>query len=165
MGLAMSLASVLISPGVAADWAENLTLYSWLVGAWEFEGTLYRSDRSVHHGHGTINAGWVLEGRAIQDVWVFPGVFLGTTLRSYDPELRAWRIAWTDPHRQYYVQQTGRADGCNVVQEGSDQRGILRRWSFIERSAEAFRWTGEMRQTDGAPWELQSECRARRVTS
>ena len=36
-----------------------------------------------HTERGEIHFGWVLEGRAIQDVWILPGFFYhGTTLQG-----------------------------------------------------------------------------------
>jgi len=54
-------------------------------------------EHGKHEARGEIHAGWVLQGRAIQDVWIFPGAFYGTTLRVYDPGLDAWHILWSDP--------------------------------------------------------------------
>ncbi len=78
----------------------------------------------------------MLEGRAIQDVWILPGVFYGTTLRVYDPGLDAWHILWSDPLRQYYTRQIGRAHGADIVQEGTNDAGDAIRWSFTEITRE-----------------------------
>ncbi len=88
------------------------------------------------HGRGEIHFGWVLEGRAIQDVWILPGVFYGTTLRVYDPGLDAWHILWSDPVKQLYTRQIGRARGHDIVQEGVDDAGAAIRWSFTEITPE-----------------------------
>ena len=114
-------------------------------------------------GVGTINFAWVLEGRAIQDVWVLPGVFHGTTLRIYDPGLDAWHILWSDPLRQYYSQQIGRGRGDDIVQLGTTGSGETVRWSFTEIADDSFRWLGEISTDGGETWRLQAEFRARRV--
>ncbi len=93
--------AALLAPGPAPDRAEKLHLYGRLIGAWDLDATVHRDDGTTHHGHGTIDFFWVLEGRAIQDVWILPGVFHGTTLRIYDPGIDAWHILWSDPLRQY----------------------------------------------------------------
>ena len=71
-------------------------------------------------------------GRAIQDVWILPGVFYGTTLRIYDPNIDAWHILWSDPLRQFYTRQIGRARGSDIVQLGKNDAGEAVRWSFTE---------------------------------
>jgi hypothetical protein len=76
--IGLSFIEALRSDGPASDRADKMSLYGWLN-----DGTQYK-------GHGEIHFGWVLEGRAIQDVWILPGVFHGTTfagLRSGDRRL------------------------------------------------------------------------------
>ena len=98
-------------------------LYGWLIGRWEMDAVVQRDDGSKHSGRGEIHFGWVLEGRAIQDVWILPGVFYGTTLRVYDPGIDAWHILWSDPVRQFYTRQIGRARGNDIVQDGKNDAG------------------------------------------
>jgi hypothetical protein len=87
------------------------------------DAVVHRDDGSQHTGPGEIHFGWVLEGRAIQDVWILPGVFYGTTLRVYDPGIDAWHILWSDPVRQFYSRQIGRARDHDIVQLGKNDAG------------------------------------------
>ena len=105
----------LSSAAAAADRADKMKLYGWLIGRWTMDATVYRDDGTRHQGPGEIHFAWVLEGRAIQDVWILPGVFYGTTLRIYDPGIDAWHILWSDPMRQVYTRQIGRAQGDDIV--------------------------------------------------
>jgi hypothetical protein len=158
---ASSFADALLADRPAADRAEKMQLYAFLIGRWDMEGVVHRDDGSHNRNRGSIHAGWVLEGRALQDVWSFPDSFQGTTLRVYDPALEAWHILWSDPLKQLYLRQLGRARGADIVQEGKLGE-IFTRWSFVERTADAFHWLGE-RSTDGASWQLQAEFFARRA--
>jgi hypothetical protein len=142
-----------------------MRLYAWLVGHWDMDATMHLIDGTVHRGRGEIHFGWVLEGRAIQDVWILPGVFYGTTLRIYDPGLDAWHILWSDPVRQYYSRQLGRARGGDIVQEGRNDAGEAVRWSFVDIAPNSFRWLGETSKDGGANWKLQAEFRASRKPS
>ncbi len=101
----------------------------------------------------------------IQDVWILPGIFYGTTLRIYDPGLDAWHILWSDPLRQVYTRQIGRARGSDIVQEGKDDAGTPVRWSFVDITPDSFRWLGERSPDGGATWQLQAEFLARRVAA
>lgn len=159
----MSFINALTAAGPAADRADKMALYGWLIGDWTMDATVYRDDGSTHAGQGSIHFGWVLEGRAIQDVWILPGVFHGTTLRIYDPGLDAWHILWSDPVRQYFTRQIGRANGRDIVQEGRNDAGELTRWSFTDIATDAFRWIGERSLDDGATWHRQAIYLARRV--
>jgi catechol 2,3-dioxygenase-like lactoylglutathione lyase family enzyme len=160
----MSFINALQSAGPAADRAGKMALYGWLIGDWTMDATVYGDDGSPHAAQGTIHFGWVLQGRAIQDVWDLPGFFHGTTLRIYDPGLDAWHILWSDPLRQYFTRQIGRPKGNDIVQEGRNDAGEPTRWSFTDITADAFCWIGERSLDDGATWQLQARFLARRVT-
>ncbi len=149
----------------AADRADKMGLYGWLIGRWEMDAVIHGDDGTKHSGRGEIHFGWVLEGRAIQDVWILPGFFYGTTLRVYDPGLDAWHILWNDPVKQLYVRQLGRARGKDIVQEGKNDAGIATRWSFTEITPHSFHWLGERSPDGGTTWQLQAEFFARRVTA
>ncbi|HLH88117.1 MAG TPA: hypothetical protein VKX28_06640 [Xanthobacteraceae bacterium] len=148
----------------AADRAGRMGLYAWLIGSWDMDATVRADDGTTHRGHGEVHAGWVLAGRAIQDVWILPGVFHGTTLRVYDPGLDAWHILWSDPLRQYYARQIGRACEGGIVQRGTNEAGEATRWSFSEITATSFRWRGERSRDQGATWQLQADFFLRRAT-
>lgn len=175
--IATSFSSVLHAPGPDPARKSNLALYAWLVGQWETDITTIAEDKTMHSGGGEIHAGWVLRGRAIQDVWMIPrladrrpgiaqlpgaGNWYGTTLRVYDPNLDAWRILWCDPATSFFSQQVGRARGRDIVQEGSDPRGGQMRWTFSAIKPDSFHWTAE-HSSDLTQWRKVVDVRARRV--
>jgi catechol 2,3-dioxygenase-like lactoylglutathione lyase family enzyme len=152
----MGFTEALRSAGPAADRSDKMALYGWLIGDWTMDATVYGDDGSAHAAKGTIHFGWVLQGRAIQDVWNLPGFFHGTTLRSYDPNLDAWHILWSDPLKQYFTRQIGRARGNDIVQEGRNDAGEATRWSFTDITANSFCWIGERSLDNGATWHRQA---------
>ena len=164
--------------GPAPDRADKMRLYGQFVGAWEMDVVGYEENGTKHAGRGEIHFGWVLEGRAIQDVWMIPrraerrpgipempvtGNWYGTTLRLYDPGIDAWHILWNDPLKQYSPRQIGRARGNDIVQEGRTDAGEAIRWSFTEITPDSFRWTGERSRNGGSTWHVEAEFLARRV--
>ena len=172
-----SFAQVLHANGPDPARATDLALYAWLVGRWEFDVTTMPDDGTTNRGSGEIHAGWVLQGRAIQDVWMIPrlqdrkpglaplagaGNWYGTTLRIYDPSLAAWRILWSDPATGFFSQQIGRAQGTDIVQTGPDPRGGSSRWTFSEIKPDSFHWTGEHARDD-QNWRREVDIRARRA--
>jgi hypothetical protein len=188
-----SFIEALHTAGPAPDRADKMGLYGWLIGQWEMDAVVVdaaalaseasgqrghslvrapdtrpepgssASDGTKHSGRGEIHFGWVLEGRAIQDVWILPGFFYGTTLRVYDPGIDAWHILWSDPLKQLYRRQIGRARGKDIVQDGQDESGAAVRWSFTDITPNSFHWLGERSEDGGANWQLQAEFFARRV--
>jgi hypothetical protein len=158
-----SFLEALHTAGPAPDRAGSMGLYAWLVGSWEMDAVLTDESGSRRNGTGEIHAGWVLEGRAVQDVWILPGVFYGTTLRIYDPHSDSWHILWSDPVRQLYRRQIGRAAGADIVQEGTDDLGVPTRWRFIDITPDSFRWLGERLPEGATGWQIQAEFLARRA--
>ena len=65
-----SFIEALASAKPAADRADKMNLYGWLIGRWTMDATVHLDDGGTHRGPGEIHFGWVLEGRAIQDVWI-----------------------------------------------------------------------------------------------
>jgi hypothetical protein len=65
---ARSFIEALASAKPAADRADKMNLYGWLIGRWTMDATVHLGDGGTHRGPGEIHFGWVLEGRAIQDM-------------------------------------------------------------------------------------------------
>ena len=126
------------------------------------------ADGATEKSTGEIHFGWVLEGRAIQDIWIrprrpAPSTMYGTTLRIFDPGIDGWHVIWCDPLNQDYSRQIGRAAGKDIVQIGEDSRGLKARWRFTEITADSFHWIGEERSSDSDPWKITYEHFARRA--
>src|SRR5262245_32102484 len=113
--------SVLAAPDRSADVPEPADVYGWLCGSWDLDVLHYRGIDVAGRGlKGEVHAARVLEGRAVQDVWIMPRRqdrvgdpdramnMYGTTLRSWDASIQAWRIAWTNPVRGHREEQVGR---------------------------------------------------------
>jgi hypothetical protein len=150
-------------------------LYGWLVGSWELEILNYWGDISKLGLKAEAHFGWVLEGRAVQDVWIIPrpseraklpnpGLFsYGTTLRVWDPNKRVWQVTWINPVTGTHVHLVGRRNGKDIVQVGTNSEGTPIRWSFIDITENRFRWTGETLDVDAKTWLLQGDFRAKRI--
>lgn len=155
-----TLAAALLAPGPVAEHADSMALYGWLVGRWDLDITWY-GDGGTRRVAGWMAADWVLDGRAVQDVWHAEGLFHGTTLRVYDPTVGVWHIHWTEPALGIRLTQRGRADAAGIVQDGTLSDGSSIRWSFRDIGPDSFRWRDE-RSRDGRTWQLQQEYLARR---
>ena len=162
--------------GAAADRGGRMDLYGRFIGSWDLDVTQFPGDGTARRRKGEWHFGWVLEGRAIQDVWIVPprgdlrsgdaaanANSWGTTLRIYDPRIDAWQVQWSDPVTQSFLQMTGRADGNDIVQLGTRADGQLVRWSFSDITANSFLWRGEISADGGVSWRLVTEFTARRV--
>ena len=168
--------ALLAAPGRSAEIPESADVYGWLIGSWELEVLHYQAvDVSAECIWGEAHFGWVLEGRAIQDVWMMPRRcerharlekthnMYGTTLRVWDSTIQAWRIHWMNPVSGHREQQIGRRVGQDIVQVGARADGTPTRWQFTEIIADSFHWIGEALALDGKTWKLEGEFRARRI--
>jgi hypothetical protein len=69
---------------------EEAQTFDRLVGTWDAEFTFYRDDGTVFHKKGELLFGWIMDGRAIQDLWIgYPTESqkertIGTTIRFFD---------------------------------------------------------------------------------
>src|SRR2546422_3769392 len=121
-----------------------------------FEGEA-RTLRSVHRGlghrgsplstrphgvelrsQGEIHFGWILDGRAVQDVFMTRdpdtgrAVPIGTTVRFYDPKMDAWQSVWISPMQELVQTFTGRKIGDEIVLESKTKEGYPEKWIFSE---------------------------------
>jgi hypothetical protein len=167
---------LLSSGGRSPEIPESDDVYGWLVGSWELDVLHYRAaDVSAKGITGEAHFGWTLEGRAIQDVWIMPRCshrtsdsdrvnnMYGTTLRIWDPVIRAWHIRWINPVSGHEERQIGRRVGGEIVQIGTRVDGTPTRWRFTEIAGDSFHWIGEALDHDGRRWKLEGEFRARRI--
>ncbi|HJZ95809.1 MAG TPA: hypothetical protein VKE70_04845 [Candidatus Solibacter sp.] len=168
------MADALPSTGRSPEIAPDDDVYGWLIGSWELDVRRYRGDVSARNLKGEVHFAWVLEGRAVQDVWIMPQLsertpqldktcnMYGTTLRVWDASLKAWRITWINPVTGAHNELIGRWSGKDIVQIGA-HNGTPVRWMFTEITPNSFRWTGEVLEEDGATWRLEGEFLARRM--
>jgi hypothetical protein len=167
--------TVLAAEGRAAEIPESADAYGWLIGDWELEVCHYLDlDVKSRSIKGEVHAAWVLQGRAVQDVWFYPRaseptggkeklITYGTTLRVWDPKIQAWHIMWSNPVRNHYEKQIGRRTGKDIVQVGARPDGTPTRWMFTEITNDSFHWFGEALKPDGKNWQLEAEFRGRRM--
>jgi hypothetical protein len=170
--------SVLAASDRSSDIPESLDVYGWLCGSWDLDVRHYRGlDITARGVKGEVHAARVLEGRAVQDVWIMPRRgdrdagsdatmnMYGTTLRSWDASIGAWRIAWTNPVSGHREEQVGRWNGTDILQEGTRVDGTKTRWTFTEITANSFHWHGEALYPDKQTWMLEGEFLAKRRRS
>jgi len=89
--------------------------------------------------------------------------WFGTTIRIYDPTIKAWRANWFNPHDGIRAELIGRRRGNEIVQEGTFPDGTPIRWTFSEITDDSFRWRGARLEPDGKTWRLQVEFHGRRM--
>ncbi|NZA24886.1 hypothetical protein H0E84_00660 [Luteimonas sp. SJ-92] len=169
-----AFAEALLAPGPADRIPPEDDLYAPLLGHWRARVTDHLADGATRTLEGEIVFARVLEGRAIQDLWIFPGRDArdartppagnryGTTLRIYDPRRGTWAVDWFNPVTGIHTRLTGRRSDDGIVQEGSNADGKPIRWVFDDVRDDGFHWRGERSDDGGRSWILETEFSARR---
>ncbi|HMF56689.1 MAG TPA: hypothetical protein VK619_10130 [Pyrinomonadaceae bacterium] len=166
----------LVADSPIADRADKLMLFGQFVGDWEADFTVYGPEGTVQTEKAEWHWGWVLEGRATQDVWIIPrrserdkisGVKsdYGTTIRFYDPEIDAWRVTYISPSNGDLLIFIAREIGDEIVLEGRHTEGSMMRWIFSKITPESFHWRRVTSSDGGMTWHLHKEMSVRRVHS
>jgi len=169
--------AALAAAGRSDEIPEAQNIYGWLIGSWDLDVVGYDDQGNVTHSTGEAHFAWVLEGRAVQDVFINPrrsdrgpeslkfANWFGTTIRLYDPSIQAWRVNWFNPHDGVCAELIGRRLGKEILQEGKFPSGTQIRWTFYDITENSYRWRGERLDPDGKSWRLQVEFRAKRTAS
>ena len=170
------LSEVLLSKGPHESLGAEAETYGRVIGSWQGELHDHFSAPTPQVRSVEAHFAWVLEGRAVQDVWITPvrseraalpqtGLnWYGCTLRIYDPAAKLWRVTWSDPAASLHIQLEGRREGDDVVQLGL-RAGRPIRWTFSEIRADSFHWQGHSLKDDGSTWLLEVDVRFRRMRS
>ncbi|PWT94016.1 MAG: hypothetical protein C5B54_00740 [Acidobacteria bacterium] len=171
----LNFIDVLYSNSPHPDLGDACELYSWLIGDWDAQLFEHNDDGSKIERAGEWHFAWVLEGRAVQDVFIVPrrdarslelgkeGNRYGTTLRIYDHAQEAWRITWTNPVSGKENRLIARKVGDDIVQEGKDDDGSFIRWSFRNIQENSFHWIGEKSTDQGSTWNVIVEFFCKRM--
>lgn len=162
------------APGPDPRHVDKLMQFGRFVGAWDLDVVYYDEQGKVRRRTpGEWSFGWVLEGRAIEDVWIVPprgqrpkdgpppGEY-GVTLRFYDPRIDAWRSTWHGPVNGVVMPFTAREAGGEMVLERTEDDGSLSRWIFGEIRPKSFHWRAIRSGDGGKTWRLEQEMFATR---
>ncbi len=148
---------------------DQARLFDRFVGTWDCDFGFHLDDGAVRRLSGEILFGWVLDGRAMQDIWITyptPGSGaerkIGTTLRTFDRKAGLWRVVFVAASYGSLVTLQGGSEGDRIVLRGKDTDGSQLRWSFNEIQPDSFVWRGESSRDGGKTWRLEEEHRMRR---
>lgn len=162
------MVSVLAASGPHPSLGEPARLWDRFVGTWDCDYTFFLEDGGVRHARGELEFGWIIDGRAIQDIWItYPADGkgerdIGTSIRFYDAETKKWRVVFVSPAYRALTTVEGGLEGDRIVLRGSGREGTILRWSFNDIQPDSFVWRGEKSRDGGATWQLREEHRMRR---
>lgn len=148
-------------------------IFSPFIGAWDVEIFDLEGDGARRVSRGEWHFGWILEGRAVQDVFLAPprgerrngsvarGNRCATSLRVFDPVNGTWRVHYVNPVDRSEETLIARQQGKNIVQTGVNTQGISLRQTYADIGNDSFAVYRETAHADG-DWKLESEYFAKR---
>ena len=155
--------SALPAPGPHPLLGDQARVFDRFVGTWDCDYSFIAADGTVRHSPGELRFGWIIDGRALQDIWIgYPRRpdderTIGTSVRFFDRELKAWRVVFVAPAFGAITVVQGGAEGDRIVLRGEDSDGSSLRWSFNDVKADSFVWRGERSRDGGKTWKLEEE--------
>jgi hypothetical protein len=124
--------------------------------------TIYRT--------GQLLVGWVMDGRAIEDLWIVnpsdssKDREVYADVRYFDPKSGTWPAVFIDPQIASIATFTGGAAGDDrIVLESQDLvPGQIRRWSFNDIRPDSLVFRDDASSDGGKTWALKSEYHMKR---
>jgi hypothetical protein len=159
----------LISRNKSENIPEDQNLFGQFVGEWDFEWIDHHGSDEERHIKGEWIFSWVLEGAAIQDIFICPSRIekkdnyqsdseYGTTIRIYNPKTHTWDV---------FYGCTGEATRLEACKE--DNEIVLTeikerktKWVFSEITEKTFHWSRISTSDGGTTWQLGAELFATR---
>src|SRR5688572_5898716 len=132
-----------------ADIPHDKLIFLPCIGSWDLTVTWYQRGREIRSEQGEWHFGWILQGRAVQDVWIVPRLDLlepgsrqyefGTSIRFYDRSIDAWRSTWIGPIQEVVKTFVARQINDQIVLDTEPEAPRLR-WVFSDMTPDSFVW-------------------------
>lgn len=186
--LAAALAALVIAPSAAgseqllealhasgpyAPQAEQMAAFGRFIGDWDLVVEYQQDDGSWQATVGEWHFGWILQGRAIQDVWTVyrPGsrrgdatqiLGYGTTVRVFDARSNSWHVNWMGVLNHNYTLFEARVTDGEIVMDATGGDGQPFQWIFYDIGPDSFRWRAQSSADDRKTWTVVQRMAATR---
>ena len=151
----------LFSKNLHGSIPENRDIFGKFIGEWSLELTITNLNGiSVQH-KGEWHFHRILQGRAIQDVWIIPNLNsidgnefheYGTTVRTYNANTKKWKAVWVGPiQNQFFVFDIDDNNEAIILTETNNPK-LEMKWSFFDIFPNSFQWKSEIRIKETGNW-------------
>lgn len=166
----LAMITALRATGPHPSLGDHASVLGRLVGSWDVEYMDISKDGKEIHRSGELLVGWVMDGRAIEDLWVVYPLEAGkdrevyADVRYFDPKSGTWPAVFIDPQIASVATFTGGAVGENrIVLDSQDLiPGQTRRWSFNDIRNDSLVFRDAASSDGGKTWKLKSEYHMKR---
>lgn len=148
--------------------SDEHNLFGFLIGEWDFEWIDNHGTPQERHVFGEWIFSWILDGTAVQDLFICPSrkerlsnqqpdAEYGTTIRLYNPITQAWDIFYGCMGEATRLEAKKEEDKIVLTEitEGN------MRWEFSEMTNDTFHWQRIEKQPDNQ-WKIMGEALAKR---
>ncbi|MCL2562577.1 MAG: hypothetical protein FWE08_00880 [Oscillospiraceae bacterium] len=153
------------------DLREKLNLFGQFVGEWEFEGILGKGTPNEQCIPGEWIFSWILDGTAIQDVFICPSrkeceknpnpnAEYGTTVRFYNQATDAWDMFYGLSGATHLLE--GKQVGEQIIVTNKSDPDTLTQWVFSGITKNKFHWQNRTSHDNGTTWHILFELSARK---
>jgi hypothetical protein len=165
----LEMITALEALGPTSSLRDQADVFGRLIGTWNVEYTDFARDGQVTHRSGELVVGWIMDGRAIQDLWIVDPSGtrtereVYTDVRYFDPKSKSWPAIFIDPEHASVAKFTGGAVGEDrIVLETTDFDEKVTRWSANDIRPDSFVWREEGSSDGGKTWRLQAQHQMKR---
>ena len=165
----LDIATALEATGPNSSLGDEAKVLGRLVGTWDVEYTDFMKDGTTLHRTGEFMVGWIMDGRAVQDLWIVDPwgkhkereVY--TDVDYFDSKSRTWHAIFVDPQDGSVDRFTAsEVENNRLVLETKELDSGETRWSFNDIRPDSFVWRDEGSSDGGKTWKLRSEYHMRR---
>ncbi|MCL2362259.1 MAG: hypothetical protein FWC73_10655 [Defluviitaleaceae bacterium] len=161
--------NALICETCKTDLQDRLNLFGQFVGEWEFEGVYKKGTPEENRTKGEWIFSWILDGTAIQDVYIHPSREeqknnprdydeYSTTLRFYNLATDSWDMYYGGAGKTQTL--VGRQVGKEIIVSFDSESEIASRAVFSDIKPGSFCWRSEKSRDGGVTWEVPFELMA-----
>ena len=170
-GTMSDFSNALICETCKDELRDKLNLFGQFVGEWEFEGVIGKDTPEEQRVPGEWIFSWILDGTAIQDVFICPSrkeceknpnpnAEYGTTIRFYNQATDAWDMFYGLSGKTHILE--GQQAGAQIIVKNKSESEGLTQWVFSDITPDAFHWQNRTSYDEGVTWNINFELFAHR---
>ena len=133
---------------------ENKDTFGKFIGKWSLDLTIINFDGTHSKHKGEWHFHRILQGRAIQDIWIIPDLTsykdnefheYGTTIRTFNPKTSKWKAVWVGPiQNQFFIFDVEDYNDEIILTLNNDSN-LDMKWRFFDISKNSFKWKSELK--------------------
>lgn len=146
----------LISEGKNEKIPEEYNFFGKVIGEWDLDWYDRLNTPSPRHVKGEWIFSWVLDGMAVQDVFIVPSreerliniepdAAYGTTLRIFNPERMIWEVFYGCPEECARLEAC--KEGDEIILTEITSQGM--KWIFSDITDNSFTWRSKAQMANG----------------